>query len=341
MGVGELFDVFVRSDRTLYLVFQHAVVLASGSPDLGIRLLPSLLGLLLVLSVYFLVSVGSGEGVLAVFSALFSAFSFQVTAGVNAGYYANWLALVEVNIFFALLIKALRSRLMIYVALSTLASISILFTHPATWLVTMGSLVLFGLLGFVRRLFGYGGEVLSKYEFALLTVVAVCNVAADLVKFLLIGGYEATEVADVTLGLFSLSYVLWVLDNLRVTFTVFLGGALANPVIVALSILGVFALAGCRSRFERGVVAMTIVPSLAVLFTSSAEGTFLQARFIYLIPFQILCGLGLASLLKVASRLVCDRCLFRVLTILLCLFVFASLFGYALRVVGTLYPILA
>jgi len=34
MGVGELFDVFVRSDRTLYLVFQHLVVLASGSPDL-------------------------------------------------------------------------------------------------------------------------------------------------------------------------------------------------------------------------------------------------------------------------------------------------------------------
>jgi hypothetical protein len=88
-------------------------------------------------------------------------------------------------------------------------------------------------------------------------------------------------------------------------------------------------------------VALSVVPSLAVLFTSSAGGAFLQARFIYLIPFQILCGLGLASLLKVASRLVGDRCLFRVLAILLCLFVFSSLFGYALRVVGTLYPILA
>ena len=341
MGVGELFDVFVRSDRTLYLVFQHAVVLASGSPDLGIRLLPSLLGLLLVLSVYFLVSVGSGEGVLAVFSALFSAFSFQVTAGVNAGYYANWLALVEVNIFFALLIKALRSRLMIYVALSTLASISILFTHPATWLVTMGSLVLFGLLGFVRRLFGYGGEVLSRYEFVLLTVVAACNVAADLVRGLLIRGYEATQVADVTLRLFSSDYVLWVFDHLRETFTFFLGGALANPIIVVLSILGVFAVARCKGWFECCVVALAVVPSLAVLFTSSAGGAFLQARFIYLIPFQILCGLGLAPLTKVVSRLVDDRRLSRILAILLCLFVFLPLFGYALRVVGTLYPILA
>jgi len=340
MGVGELFDVFVRSDRTLYLVFQHAAVLASGSPDLGVRLVPSLLGLLLVISVYFLVSVGSGDRVLAGFSALFSAFSFQVVAGVNAGFYANWLALVEVNVFFALLIKALRTRLRRYAVLSTLASVSILFTHPATWLVAMGSLALFGLLGFVRRFFRSGGEVLSKYEFMLLTVVAACNVAADLVKGLLVRGYEATRVADVTLRLFSLDHVLWVLDNLRETFTVFLGGALANPVIVVFSILGVFAVADCKSGFERCVVALSVVPSLAVLFTSSAGGAFLQARFIYLIPFQILCGLGLASLLKVASRLVGDNCLFRVLAILLCLFVFPSLFGYALRVVGTLYPIL-
>ena len=341
MGVGELFDVFVRSDRTLYLVFQHLVVLASGSPDLGIRLVPSLLGLLLVLSVYFLVSVGSGDGVLAGFSALFSAFSFQVTAGVNAGFYANWLALVEANVFFALLIKALRSRFVRYAALSTLASVSILFTHPAAWLVTMGSLALFGLLGFAKRILGSGGEVLSRYEFALLTVVAACNVVADLVRGLLVRGFEATRVADVTLRLFSLDYVLWVLDNLRETFTVFLGGALANPVIVVFSILGVFAVARCRGWFECCVVALSVVPSLAVLFTSSAGGAFLQARFIYLIPFQILCGLGLASLLKVASGLVGDRCLFRVLAILLCLFVFSSLFGYALRVVGTLYPILA
>jgi hypothetical protein len=284
--------------------------------------------------------VGSGDRVLAGFSALFSAFSFQVVAGVNAGFYANWLALVEVNVFFALLIKALRSRLVRYAVLSTLASVSVLFTHPATWLVTMGSLVLFGLLGFVKRILG-SGEVLSRYEFVLLTVVAACNVAADLVRGLLIRGYEATQVADVTLKLFSLDYVLWVLDNLRETFTVFLGGALANPVIVVFSILGVFAVARCRGWFECCVVALSVVPSLAVLFTSSAGGAFLQARFIYLIPFQILCGFGLASLLKVASRLVGDRCLFRVLATLLCLFVFSSLFSYALRVVGTLYPILA
>ena len=88
-------------------------------------------------------------------------------------------------------------------------------------------------------------------------------------------------------------------------------------------------------------MAMTIVPSLAVLFTSSAEGAFLQARFIYLIPFQILCGLGLASLLKVASRLSASRLFSRMLATLICFFIFTSLFSYALRVVGTLYPILA
>jgi len=153
MGVGELFDVFVRSDRTLsfsILWFWLLVLLIWV-------LVLCLLGLLLVLSVYFLASVGSSEGVLAGFSALFSAFSFQVTAGVNAGFYAKWLGLVELNVFFALLIKALESRLIRYAALSTLASISILFTHPATWLVSMVSLMLFGVIGIVRRLTGFGG----------------------------------------------------------------------------------------------------------------------------------------------------------------------------------------
>jgi hypothetical protein len=71
-------------------------------------------------------------------------------------------------------------------------------------------MVLFGLLGFVKRILGSGGEVLSRYEFVLLTVVAACNVAADLVRGLLVRGYEATRVADVALRLFSLDYVLWV-----------------------------------------------------------------------------------------------------------------------------------
>ena len=123
--------------------------------------------------------------------------------------------------------------------MSTLASISILFTHPATWLVTMGSLAFFGVLGFVRRLLRSDGEAFSRYECLLLIFVTACNVAADLVRGLLLRGYEATQVADVTLRLFSLSYLLWVFDNLRVTFTVFLGGALANPIVFILSNLGV------------------------------------------------------------------------------------------------------
>ena len=103
----------------------------------------------------------------------------------------------------------------------------------------MGSLAFFGVLGFVRRLLRSDGEAFSRYECLLLIFVVACNVAVDLVRGLLLRGYEATQVADVTLRLFSLSYLLWVFDNLRVTFTVFLGGALANPIVFILSNLGV------------------------------------------------------------------------------------------------------
>ncbi|MEM3464587.1 MAG: hypothetical protein QXL91_06955 [Candidatus Bathyarchaeia archaeon] len=337
----EALNRVVRSDRTLYLAFQHLVVLCSGSADVGVRLMPAILSVLFASSSYLFASLGSGSRFLGGVCAIFSAFSFQVVAGVNAGFYANWFALTWVNLFFALFIRSLGCRLLRYFIPSLLASVFVLFTHPATWLVLMAALVVYGGLGLLRRLLRLCGG-LSGFECALLLVVFAVNVAADLLRGYVLRGYEASSLSGVALSGFSLSYLLSVVGNLANTFTIFLGGALANPVIVFLSIVGLCAVARCANGFERGVVAFTLVPSLFVFFISSTfELGFLQARYIYLIPFQMLAGLGSVALLKILRGLSQGSRFGGVYPILFYVAVFASLFGYTLRVVGVLYPAVA
>src|SRR5207237_6123315 len=64
---------------------------------------------------------------------LLTAFSFQFTVGMWAGYYANWLALGESYLFLGLLLRFSNSKSTTSLVGLVVASVALLFTHPWTW----------------------------------------------------------------------------------------------------------------------------------------------------------------------------------------------------------------
>src|SRR2546427_3474921 len=69
----------------------------------AVEVLPAVLGPLLALSTFLFVREGKQSERMTGVASLFSAFSFNATVGMWAGFYANWLALAEAFLFLAFL----------------------------------------------------------------------------------------------------------------------------------------------------------------------------------------------------------------------------------------------
>lgn len=324
----------IQQDRELYLVFQQIVATITGSPDLTIRVIPVILGVLLTMSVYHLVSTSLKDKALAALAALFTATSFQTVAGINAGFYANWLALTEINIFIVFFLKALEDsdNVSKYSAISALVAVSILFTHSATWIVLMVSLAVYGLILFVKG-------TLGRHDIAVIAQIILVNIAFEMFKNNVLKNTSTTGVAQTMTPNVSYSNILAVFRTLDVTFTYFLGGAYANPLILILATIGLFYIARSRQKFYLILLAVTIVCTMGTLFTSSTMPDLLQSRFIYLIPFQILSAIGLKILLNLSTNIFNKDAglVGRSIPFMLQMALFASLLSYALRIVGFIY----
>jgi len=121
------------NDWFLYLVLQYLCFSVSGlSPEGFVTYsMPVLLTFLLMLSTFFLVRAG-GSLLHASTAMLVTVFSFQVTVGVYAGFFANWFALTFVYIFYGLLMRVLKGKNCspFLLVLSGISSVAVLYTHP-------------------------------------------------------------------------------------------------------------------------------------------------------------------------------------------------------------------
>src|SRR5207249_4599813 len=99
-----------RGSRPLSLLFPYAISNLFGvGADVSVKSYPLLLGPLLVLSSFLFVFLGHGDKRLAALAGLMTAFSFQLTVGIWAGYYANWLALAESYLLLGILLRFYKS----------------------------------------------------------------------------------------------------------------------------------------------------------------------------------------------------------------------------------------
>lgn len=325
----------IQQDRSLFLIFQQIIATLVGSADLAIRIIPALLGVMLTASVYYFISNTLNDKKLAALSALFTATSFQIVAGINAGFYANLLALIELNLFFTFFLKAINNthKISRQSIISVILLILILFTHSATWLVVMASLVTFSTITFIRR-------TPKLHETIIVSQIIIINIFAELIKNNLIQSTSTTGVAQSMTPQITYSNLLQVFKALDTTFTYFLGGAYANATILILATIGLFYIAMRPQKIYQILLAFTIVCTVGTFFTSANFPEIFQSRFIYLIPFQIFAAIGLSAILNFSTRVYEKTGIGgTIIPLLIQVIIFTSLLSYALRVVGYIYTV--
>src|SRR6266702_7176923 len=128
--------------RPLLLILLYLVASTGVSPGLIIEYLPIVLAPLLSLSSYVFVRYGHGSANFAALAALFTPLSFYVTVGMQGGYYANMLGLIEAYLFLTFLLLFSKSPSTGRYGAMFALSIALFLTHPWTWiLIATASLV--------------------------------------------------------------------------------------------------------------------------------------------------------------------------------------------------------
>ncbi|RLI06022.1 hypothetical protein DRO26_00405 [Candidatus Bathyarchaeota archaeon] len=237
---------------------------------------------LLVLAVYLFVKEGTGNDNYAALAALFTAFSYNITVGVFAAFYANICALILGFLFLTLLLKYMKNFSWKTLTILTILLATIIFIHPWTWseFVTIIITYLLIILVWEKNL----GEF--KKKIVPLGFILVVNLLVDIVKSWVLkslggiqGGYE---VASTSLGLNELTK-LWL--NLQVNFVNFSSGFYMNPIILMLTIFGVLILTyRKKDEYTRILLAWVIVTSIPLPFSNYVA----HCRLVFNLPFHIL-----------------------------------------------------
>lgn len=324
-----------QQDRSIFLLFQQIIAILVGSTDLAIRIIPAILGTLLTVSVYIFTSSALKNKKIGATAALFTATSFQIVAGINAGFYANLLALIELNIFFTFFIKAINNtnKISRQSITSTFLLILILFTHSATWLIVIASLATFTAITYLRR-------TPKLHETIIVSQIILLNIFAELIKNSLIQSTSTVGVAQSMSPQISYTNIIQVFHTLDTTFTYFLGGAYANATILILATIGLFYIAKKPQKIYQILLSFTIVCTIGTFFTSANTPEIFQSRFIYLIPFSVFAAIGLTKIIEFSTQIyVTTGITGKLIPIMIQIIVFSSLLSYALRVVGYIYTV--
>jgi len=284
-----------RDDRFLYLVLQYLCFQFSGSSSEAFvtYFMPVVLTFLLMFSTSFLVKVGRSL-LHASTAMLVTVFSFQVTVGLYAGFYANWFALFFVYAFYGFLMTSLKEkrRNPFLLTLTGLASVAVLYVHPWTWiLLVMLILAAYIVTTLLLVLFRKADIQSYIWNLEFLLILLAVNVLMFYVKgFLgvgsgaaLIDGYINTKKLEPSL-LNSLR-LRYFLDR---TFNWYVGGFYAYAPIVIFAILGVLSFLDYEDHYNRLLLNWMLVAS-AMVFVDFPW----QARFLYLTPFNIYTSLGI------------------------------------------------
>jgi len=291
----EAFGYASKDDRFLYLILQYLCYQFAGSSaeDFVTYSMPVVLMVLLMFSTFFLMRVGRSL-LHAATAMLVTAFSFQVTVGLYAGFYANWFALFFVYAFYGLLMTVLKEkrRNPFLLTLTGLASVAVLYVHPWTWvllvmMILASYIVTTLLLIFFRRadIHGY------IWDLKFLSIILAVNVLMFYVKGLLGVGSGATLVdgyVRVERIHPSVLYVLQLKYLLDRMFNWWVGGFYAYAPMVIFAILGVFSFLDYNDRYNRLLLNWMLIAS-AMAFVDFPW----QGRFLYLTPFNVYVALGI------------------------------------------------
>lgn len=294
-------------DRPFSLIFMFLVYQVAGGEDLSqtIEYLPIILGPGIVLAFYFLTLEIIRNERIALLSAFLAAVSFHTLAGIYAGFYANWLALIVGYISVVFLFRYLRSDRFWDVIVFSILLIAVLFFHVYTWtiLAAVTGIFLLTMLVFQNKIRNRNNDnnnyLLSRriIWFPLFAILA--SIVVDLSKVLLTGssgGLEQDiELAQTGLGTHQFN-LRW--EILNVTMHHSLGGVFSNFIIL---ILGVFWV--LKSNMREPATLFLMIFLSAGIIPLFFGGWAIQARVFYDIPFEIPAAISLYYLSRRSSSM--------------------------------------
>ena len=259
--------------RPLLLILLYLVASAGVSPDLIIEYLPIVLAPFLSLSSYVFVRYGHGSANFAALAALFTPLSFYVTVGMQGGYYANMLGMIEAYIFLTcLLLFSKRTSTARYGALFVL-SIALFLTHPWTWVLIITTSLVFAL--------SVWKETSHSIDLKSIIGIIASGIILDVLKSSVFA--TRTVAADLATKVPTVGQVASFWTNLVYALLYTHGGLLGNWLLLGVGLLSVFALR-FRDRFERLLIIWVGAASVPFLLLDSYH----QARIVYDLPIPVL-----------------------------------------------------
>jgi len=224
-------------------------------------------------------------------AAVFSIFSFNTTIAMHSGTLANWLAMALGFTIFGLILK-LQEKMSFKLLLALiLAGASIFLIHY--WSSLFFLLVLGCYMSLILLEKGNRRTKLVVVMSLLVSVMLFAFFSGKLTSYLSISyGFAEKIRSPEVLILF------W--KRLPIFIDSWFFGALANPFMMALALIGIALCFHQKTNFRRLLISWTLVGSLLSIFVSPIGkyvDQWLMWRAIYLIPFQIPAALGLVYLI--------------------------------------------
>ncbi|MDQ6862292.1 MAG: hypothetical protein M3044_00565 [Thermoproteota archaeon] len=290
----QVFLIQSSGERPLSLIFIYSLVkLFDGQNPLTIiEYLPLILGPLLVFVTYFLTRELTSNDKTSLFASFLTAVSFQTLIGIYAGYYANWIGLIFGYSSIIFLIRFLKKRTKWNLALFSVLTISMLFSHQYTWTVfAIFMFVVLTVLILMRLEIGFH---YSRIGIIILILIVLLPLVFEIGRTIAIGssGGLLQDVSKAQAGLSANNFAArW--STLKDTVFVYLGGQLSNFIILFLGVCWLI-----TSKFQQ-LSSLFIFIFLSIGIIPIFFGDQLtQGRILYDIPFQIPAALGLARLTK-------------------------------------------
>jgi hypothetical protein len=282
----QAFVVQSGGDRPLALIFFYTIVkIAKDNSFYAVEYIPIILGPALVLIVYFLTRELTSNDITSLLAAFLTAVSFHTLVGIYAGFYANWLALVEGYLCCVFLIRFLRESKRLNYILYSASMIILLLTHVYTWSILVIVFAVFLVVMLMARYY-------SRRNISLLLLVIVLATVVDISRTTLTGSaggiIRDLEIADKSAGieLFSRRWT-----TLTETIHIYVGGQFSNFIILGLSLYWLF-LFNLRKASNIFIVIFLSTGFLPLFIGDWA----IQTRIFYNIPFQIPAAIALTHL---------------------------------------------
>ena len=283
-------DPTFKGSRPLALLFLYGLATISGfGADGALRLAPAFLASLLACTSFTFVRYGLGDRRAAALAALLSVCSYQVSVGIWAGYYANWLALAESYLLLTSVLLFAKARTRGLFASMLSASVAILFTHPWTWTIMVALVAVLALDSYLRKT--------GMIPWVPIAVLLAANLILDLARIFFIGSYGGEQAGyDVAKSVSPLDiFQAW--PNALGVFSYY-DGYLANALYIALAFVAIVAVYRAKDEFSRTLIIWTALPALPFMFFNSL----LQTRLVYVTPIPVLAVIGLLRVTQNLTR---------------------------------------